>query len=144
MDSLSKVRVSHCRGGWSGRLDSPGGAHFTRVGFQPRFHMTIDGAGSEGGGQPLRTSGFRKTCHQEQGTRGTQQNEGWRLRGRPVIKAVDEPCSFCGRALDESIDGLGSMSAPIQVSRSHGGRVNSRCMLECVDRVNLAYADLRP
>ena len=27
----------------------------------------------------------------------------------------DEPCAYCGRALDDSIDGLGGMNAPVQV-----------------------------
>ena len=61
-----------------------------------------------------------------------------------VIEARNEPCAYCGWALDDPIDGLGSMNAPVQVPCDHGGRVHDRYMLERVDRIACGSADPRP
>ena len=61
-----------------------------------------------------------------------------------VIEARNEPCAYCGWALDDPIDGLGSMNAPVQVPCDHGWRVHGRYMLERPDRIACDSADARP
>ena len=114
------------------------------VDFLPRLHMRIDGAASGGGSQHLRIARLWEDVTPGTGDEGYERDGGWPLRGRMVIEATDEPCAYCGQALDDLIDGLGVMNAPVQVPCDHGGRVHGRFMLERADRTACGCADPRP
>ena len=70
------------------------------VDFLPRLHTRIDGAANGGGSQQLRTARLWEDAPPEASGEGNERDGGWQLRGRPIIGAGDEPCSYCGRALD--------------------------------------------
>ena len=111
------------------------------VDFLPRLHMRIDGAASGGGSQHPRIARPWEDVTPGTEDEGYEQDGRWRLRGRPVIAARDEPCPYCEQALDDPIDGLGGMNAPVQVPCDHGGRVHGRCMLERAERIECGSAD---
>ena len=106
--------------------------------------MRIDGAASGGGSQQLRIARLWEDVTPGTGDEGDERDGGWRLRGRPVIKVRDKPCAYCGRALDDPIDGLEGMNAPVRVPCDHGGRVHGLCMLERADLIACGSADPRP
>ena len=75
------------------------------VDFLPRLHMRIYGAANGGGGQQLRIARLWMDVTPGAGDEGNERDGGWRLRGRPVMVAGNEPCSYCGRALDDLYGG---------------------------------------
>ena len=124
-----------------GRPDDPAGPQFTWCSSYRGSHMRIDSLVSGGGGQQLRIA---RLWEDVPSGAGDERDGDWRLRGRPVIGAGDEPCSYCGRALDDPIDGMMGMNAPIQVPCNRGGRAHNICTLERTDRIALGYAKPRP
>ena len=114
------------------------------VNFLPRLHMRIDGAASGDGGQQLRTTWLWEDVTPGTGDERDERDGGCRLRGRPVIEARNEPCAYCARTLDDPIDGVGGVNAPVQVPCNREGRVHGRFMLERVDRIACGSADPRP
>ena len=113
------------------------------VDFLPQLHIRIDGAASGGGGQQLRIARLWENVTPGTGDEGDGRDGGWRLRGRPVVEARDEPCGYCGRALDDPIDGLGGMNAPLQVPCDHGGGYTADACWSA-HRIACGSADPRP
>lgn len=108
----------------------------------PNIHLRYDRATAEGAHhqKQLETRWRSLTSDNEE---TSDQGEGGQLVQGGGENDAEEPCTYCGRALDDSAEDSEDNHEQVPRPCAHGGLLHACCMLDRAEHLARGYADPR-